>query len=178
MPWLVPSPASHKLSVNCHGDHQPHSLGHNISITIQICWKIRFTLIQIRTYWSLWNFANDMSAVMACAKVCCNMMTRNWIAAKWDLHQLWVVMEKSLLKCVLGLKWSGHFWAEVMSGVPIRRFYWHYRDISWMLQCLRSLAMWQFVQKLLQTDNNKKAKICIIDHCSPVDSTHKEPAIQ
>ena len=59
----------------------------NFSITIQMWWKFHFALIQI------W-------AVVACAKFCRDMITSNWIKAKWNFHRIWIVMEKPLVKWV------------------------------------------------------------------------------
>ena len=43
---------------------------------------------------------HDSWAVVACAKFCCNMITSNWIRAKWIFHRIWIVMEKSWGKWV------------------------------------------------------------------------------
>ena len=39
-------------------------------------------------------------AVVACAKFCRDIIISNWIRAKWNLHRIWIVMEKSLVKWV------------------------------------------------------------------------------
>ena len=53
----------------------------------------------IATKFGTWH---DGWAVMACAKFCCDMITSNWIRAKWNFHRIWIVMEKSLVKWVPG----------------------------------------------------------------------------
>ena len=46
---------------------------------------------------------HDSSVVMPCAKVCCDLMIRYWITAKWNFHGILIVIEKkSLVKCVQG----------------------------------------------------------------------------
>ena len=52
----------------------------------------------IATIFGTWH---DSWAVVACAKFCCDMITSNWIRAKWNFHRIWIVMEKSLVKWVL-----------------------------------------------------------------------------
>ena len=53
--------------------------------------------IVIATIFGTWH---DSWAVVACAKFCCDMITSNWITAKWNFHRIWIVMEKSLVKWV------------------------------------------------------------------------------
>ena len=55
--------------------------------------------IVIATIFGTWH---DSWAVMACAKFCRDMITSNWIKAKWNFHRIWIVMEKSLVKWVPG----------------------------------------------------------------------------
>ena len=44
-------------------------------------------------------------AVMACARVCRDIMARNEITMKWIFHQISVVLQKTLVKWVPALKW-------------------------------------------------------------------------
>ena len=53
----------------------------------------------IATKFGTWH---DSWAVVACAKFCSDMITGNWIRAKWNVHRIWIVMEKSLVKWVPG----------------------------------------------------------------------------
>ena len=53
--------------------------------------------IVIATIFGTWH---DSWAVVACAKFCRDMITSNWITAKWNFHRIWIVMEKSLVKWV------------------------------------------------------------------------------
>ena len=55
--------------------------------------------IVIATIFGTWH---DSWAVVACAKFCRDMITSNWIKAKWNFHRIWIVMEKSLVKWVPG----------------------------------------------------------------------------
>ena len=68
----------------------------NFFITIQMWWKFHYSIIQILIKWSLQYLAHG--AVVACAKFCCDMITSNWIRAKWNFHRIWIVREKSLAK--------------------------------------------------------------------------------
>ena len=49
----------------------------------------------IATIFGTWH---DSWAVVACAKFCCDMITTNWKRAKWNIHRIWIVMEKLLVK--------------------------------------------------------------------------------
>ena len=51
----------------------------------------------IATKFGTWH---DSWAVVACAKCCVDIITSNWIRAKWNFHRIWIVMEKSLVKWV------------------------------------------------------------------------------
>ena len=55
----------------------------------------------IATIFGTWH---DSWAVVACAKFCRDMISSNWIKAKWNFHRIWIVMEKSLVKWVPGLR--------------------------------------------------------------------------
>ena len=55
----------------------------------------------IATIFGTWH---DSWAVVACAKFCRDIIISNWIRAKWNFHRIWIVMEKSLVKWVPGLK--------------------------------------------------------------------------
>ena len=57
----------------------------------------------IATIFGTWH---DSWAVVACAKFCCDMVISNWIRAKWNVHRIWIVMEKSLMKWAPG-QWKG-----------------------------------------------------------------------
>ena len=61
----------------------------------------------IATIFGTWH---DSWAVVACAKFCCDMVTSNWIRAKWNFHRIWIVMDKSLVKWAPGwlLAWQHH----------------------------------------------------------------------
>ena len=53
----------------------------------------------IATKFCTWH---DSYAVVACAKCCCDMITTNWITAKWILHWIWIVIKKNR-------KWNASF---------------------------------------------------------------------
>ena len=55
--------------------------------------------IVIATIFGTWH---DSWAVVRGAKFCSDMITSNWIRAKWNFHQIWIVIEKSLVKWVPG----------------------------------------------------------------------------
>ena len=44
--------------------------------------------IVIATIFGTWH---DSWAVVACAKFCRDMITSNWIKAKWNFHRIWIV---------------------------------------------------------------------------------------
>ena len=103
--WLVDSP--HKEPViwkvfSCH----------NFIIVILNLWPLLLTIFHqksnmmensfyshplITTKFCTWH---NSCAVVTCAKLCCNMNTRNWITAKWILHRSWIVTEKIISKLV------------------------------------------------------------------------------
>ena len=47
---------------------------------------------------------HDSCAVMACAKFSSDMMPYNGVTLKPIFHQIWIMMEKSFVKCVPGLQ--------------------------------------------------------------------------
>ena len=56
------------------------------SIAIQIRWKFRFALTSILIQWLLQNFVHNSCAVVACAKICCDLMANNRITARQTFH--------------------------------------------------------------------------------------------
>ena len=66
--------------------------------------------IVIATIFGTWH---DSWAVVACAKFCRDMITSNWIKAKWNFHRIWIVMEKSLVKWVPAPYVRGFNWWPV-----------------------------------------------------------------
>ena len=42
---------------------------------------------------------HDSCAVVACAKICCDLSTKNWIIAKWSFHQTSITSKISTVKC-------------------------------------------------------------------------------
>ena len=59
----------------------------SFSITIQIQLQFHLDLTQILTQWSLQNVAHDTTAVLVCAKVCCQTKASNWIKTKSNFPQ-------------------------------------------------------------------------------------------
>ena len=41
---------------------------------------------------------HDSCAVVACAKICCDLMASNGITARWSCHRIWIAGKKSLVK--------------------------------------------------------------------------------
>ena len=64
---------------------------------IQIRWKFGFTLISIliATIFCTWH---DSCVVVACAKICCDLMAGNGITARRNFHRIWFAGKKSLVK--------------------------------------------------------------------------------
>ena len=52
---------------------------------------------RIVTKFCTWH---DSCAVVACARICCNLMASNWIIGRQTLHQIWIVCNKSFVKCI------------------------------------------------------------------------------
>ena len=42
---------------------------------------------------------HDSCAVVECAKICCDLSTKNWIIAKWSFHQTCITSKISTVKC-------------------------------------------------------------------------------
>ena len=73
------------------------------SIRIKIHWKFRFALIKILTKWSLLSFAQcDRCTSRGMCKSLLPYDGQQWNYAqtKQNFHQIWIVVDKSLLKCV------------------------------------------------------------------------------
>ena len=70
------------------------------AIAIWIRWKFRFTLSSMLTQWSLPNLhmARQLCAVVACAKICCNLMASNGITPSQNFHRIWMVGKISFVK--------------------------------------------------------------------------------
>ena len=66
------------------------------SIAIQIRSKFRFILTSILIQRSLQNFVHGSCAVVACAKICCDLMASNEIMARTNFHQIWIAGKKRL----------------------------------------------------------------------------------
>ena len=68
--------------------------------------KIKLTTtnfnIAIATNFFTWH---DSGAVVTCANVCCDILTRNGIKAKWNFHRIWIVTEK--INVIIS-KYKGH----------------------------------------------------------------------
>ena len=87
-----------------------------ISIAIQMRWKFRFTLpsilILITTKFCTWH---DSCAVVACAKLCCNLMASNEITGEVSIEfEMWA--KKSLVKQAPGPLTSKICFGRVGSG--------------------------------------------------------------
>ena len=68
------------------------------SIAIQIRWKFRFALTLILIQWLLQNFVHNSCAVVACAKICCDLMANNRITARQMFHWIWILGKKLSVK--------------------------------------------------------------------------------
>ena len=70
------------------------------SIAIQIRLKFRFTFdpnTVIATKFCTWH---DSCAVVACAKICCDLFASSGITARRSFHRIWIAGKKSLVKRV------------------------------------------------------------------------------
>ena len=95
------------------------------SIAIQIRWKFLFHShldfnTVIATNFCTWQ---DSSAVVACAKFCCDLMANNRITARRSFHQIWNADIKPLLKRIPVLIFVG-----LIVSVNIR--------MSWMFRAI------------------------------------------
>ena len=99
----------------------------NFFITIQMRWKFHFTLIQIFMKWSLQNFSHDTTAVLSWHVQNFLWYHNNWITTKWNFHRIWIVIEKSLMKCVpesrLTIHW--HWQWHAIHGTTVGRTLWY-----------------------------------------------------
>ena len=81
-------------------------------------------------------FSNEViitsCAVMACAKICCDLMTSGWITARRNFHRIWIASKMPLVKWSPGLisfpalaryfsEWADHsyHWADNFSRLII-----------------------------------------------------------
>ena len=88
------------------------------SITIPMLWKFHFALIQILIELSLQNFTCGTTAVLSRHVKNCAMASSNWFTAKWHIHRIWIVMEKSWMKWVQTI--TNNWWRTLeTSGCPI-----------------------------------------------------------
>ena len=72
------------------------------SIAIQIRWKNSFhshldSNTVIATKFCTWH---DSCAVVACAKICCDLMASNGVMARQSFHRIWIVGKKPLVKII------------------------------------------------------------------------------
>ena len=58
---------------------------------------------------------HDSCAVVACAKICCDLMASSWVMASRSFHRIWIAGKKTLVKRAPGLKFTV---TSNMSGVP------------------------------------------------------------
>ena len=115
----------------------------------------------IATKFGTWH---DSWAVVACAKFCCDMITSYWIRAKWNFHQIWIVMEKLLAKWVPG----AHFTDEFSIIIHFEKnFLFHSHSISnWLLQhftraCCVAMAYPNFFSNMIM--RNRRTEECYFD---------------
>ena len=59
----------------------------------------------ITTKFCTWH---DSQAVMACAKICCNLTTKNWITVNWNFYQIQIGHEKSSMTRALVMESNLH----------------------------------------------------------------------
>ena len=60
----------------------------------------------IATKFCTWH---DSCAVVACAKICCDLMASKGITARWGFHRIWIAGKKSLEKRAPGPWFEQHF---------------------------------------------------------------------
>ena len=94
--WLAGAGLSCEKPVTWPGARFTNSF----SIAIQIRWKFCFTLTSILIAWWLSKFCtwHDSCAVVACAKICCDLMASNGITIRRSFHRIWTAGKKSLVK--------------------------------------------------------------------------------
>ena len=112
------------------------------SIIIQIRWKIVYHIATKSCT------CHDSRAVVPCAKFHSDHFTRAWMREKWDLHRIWIRMEKSFVKWTPG---RHMYMTYVVNTVVIYepcacRDILHYSDVTRALGCLKWQATRLFVQ--------------------------------
>ena len=88
------------LQAQCLGTH---ILGPMSLMILHSKFKLERNFILIYSiYWSSdLNFFLQVIAVMSCTKFCCDQLIRIWMRRNWNFLQIWIVMEKSSVKCVI-----------------------------------------------------------------------------
>ena len=89
MPWFATLRPYH---VGCWVEfHLGPRFTNGFSIAIQIWWKFRFTFTSILIHWSLqfctWH---NSCIVVACAKICCDLVASNGITTRRIFHWIWI----------------------------------------------------------------------------------------
>ena len=69
----------------------------------------------IATKFCTWH---DSCAVVACAKICCDLMASNGVMARRSFHRIWIVGKKTLVKRAPGELLPQHQW--VLSNLAKR----------------------------------------------------------
>ena len=102
--------------------------------------------------------------VVSCAKVCCDLLTRNLIITRRDFHGNLIVVNP-LVRRVASLhnplmskrrqaykiKMTGHFIRYKSRKTEMAMIILHCSDVTWASLCLRLLAIRLFVKRLIQT---------------------------
>ena len=76
-----------------------HHFMNNFSIVILIQWKFNSALIQVVTKWSLWNFANGMTAVLS-------WHVQNFVAIRHPT----MTLQSNWFSIKFELRWKNHSW--------------------------------------------------------------------
>ena len=84
---------------------------------------------------------HDSCAVVACAKICCDLMATNEITARQSFHRIWIAGKKSLVKRAPGPDNEGNL-------LPVRRHRW-----------MKGLKIWWTGAILQQIKIDKKVNL-------------------
>ena len=76
--------------------------------SMELLWKSRFTVYQFLDMISLHSFSRVMTQRLTCHVHKIVMISRIWRRAKWNIHWMWITMEKWSVKWVLlSFHWFG-----------------------------------------------------------------------
>ena len=94
---------------NIQGPILPNIFHHKPNFRVILFWSHPSSPIVIITNFCTWH---NSCAVMACAKVCCNIISRTGITPKLNFSRIWIGMDKSRVKQTPGHPISMSYWPK------------------------------------------------------------------